>query len=46
MMMRRLGIVPKEKVLENRGGILKHAVLERRVKGVVSTSSKKTTTLF
>jgi hypothetical protein len=40
-MMRRLGIVQKEKVMENKGGILKHTILERRVKGVVGTCNRK-----
>jgi hypothetical protein len=30
-MMKRLGIVKKERVLENRGGIFRHAILERIV---------------
>jgi len=45
-MMRRLGIVKKEKVLENRERILKHIVWERRVGGVVGIYSKKPQTLF
>jgi hypothetical protein len=31
-MMKRLGIVQKEKVLENKGEILRYIVLERRVR--------------
>jgi len=40
-MMRRLGIVQKEKVRENKVGILKHTVLEIKVKGVVGTCNRK-----
>jgi hypothetical protein len=39
--MRRLGTVQKEKVMENRGEILRYIVLEIRVRGDVGICNRK-----
>jgi hypothetical protein len=44
-MMRRLGTVKKEKVLENKGGILRRKVLGRIIR-VVGTWNRKPQILF
>jgi hypothetical protein len=44
--MRRLRTIQKEKVMENKGEILRYIVLEGRVRGDVGTCNRKPQNLF